>query len=97
MTDKYTINYTEQQLREWVAEHVNFTKKQLKTSEAVADYVSFLPPPKIFKNISHLVKDEGVNPDDISVNMLTEDNNSIELNLSLGSVYEMVYTDPLSA
>lgn len=97
MTDKYIVNYSESQLRRWVEEHVNITKKHLKTSTELANYVTFLPPPRLFKRVSRLVKDECVNPADIKLVMLTEGDERFDLNIDLESIYSLVYTDSLSA
>ena len=97
MNDRYKVSFTEEEISDMTDDHINRTKDFYKTSERFADFVSFLPPPKIFKKLARLIQDEGVNPNDIDVVMINESKEEFPLYLGLDVRYKTVYTDPLSA
>lgn len=97
MNDRYKVCFTENEVSEMTDDHISRTKEFYKTSERFADFVSFLPPPKIFKKLARLIHDEGVNPSDIDVVMINENQEEFVLHLGLDVRYKTVYTDPLSA
>ncbi len=97
MNDRYTVTYTEKELKELVKNDVHKPKIRFKDIDKLADYVSNIPPIKMFKRINTLILDEGVNPMDIDVFVVNENNEAAMLHLGLPHRFRLVYTDPLSA
>lgn len=92
MTDRFIVNYSTQQIKQWVEEAGVVTPKQkrtiFKSPEALAEYVSFLPPAQIFKNVSRLVLQEGVDPRDIDLYIVDNDRNSHCVTINLSARYK---------
>ena len=101
MNDRYRINFSDNQVREWVYESSNLTKwqrKNYKTNiENLCECINIVTPKQMFSNITKLIIDEGVKPTDIDVYVVTESGDEHLLDLGLETIYEDVYTDPLSA
>ena len=92
MTDRFIVNYSTQQIKQWVEEAGIVTSKQkrtiFKSPEALAEYVSFLPPTQIFENVSRLVLQEGVDPKDIDLYIIDDDRESYCVTVNLSARYK---------
>lgn len=92
MTDRFIINYSTQQIKQWIDELDVISTKQkkvaFKTVEALAKYVSFLPPTKLFDNVSKLVFEEGVDPRDIDLYIIDDNKNSHCITVNLSARYK---------
>lgn len=101
MNDRYRINYSDEQVREWVFNSPHLTKWQRRNYKTnvtnLCESVKLVTPPEMFSNITKLIMDEGVDPNDIDVYVVTQSGEEHLLDLSLGFIYEDVYTNPLSA
>jgi len=92
--DTYELVYTEKEVAEWVRNDVHKPKIRFKDLEHLGDYVSTIPPVKLFKRINRLILDEGVNPAMVEVFITNEQKETVRLDLGLEHRFGLVYKDP---
>lgn len=101
MNDRYRLNYSEDQIKQWVFKNPHLSSWQKrnynKNTVNLCEQVNMVTPKEIFTNISKLIMDEGVEPKDLDVYVVTASGDEHLLSLGLETIYQDVYTNPLSA
>ena len=101
MNDRYRLNYSEDQIREWVFKNPHLSAWQRKNYKKnivnLCEQVNTVTPKEMFTNISKLILDEGVDPSELDVYVVTDSGEEYILSLGLETIYQDVYTNPLSA